>query len=137
MAPGSLSVVGVQDVAAGILLALASGRHGRRYLLTDENLRLGELLLRIQRTLRPDGPHPGLLHLGPGAWRGLVAASRLVDRVKPQHVVTPTALELLGLHFRFDSSRARGELGWTTRPFDEVLLETATWLRRIGWVRPA
>jgi dihydroflavonol-4-reductase len=49
-------------------------------------------------------------------------------------VVTPTALELLGLHFRYDSSRAREELGWRPRPLDEVLLETATWLRRISWL---
>lgn len=135
--PGSLSVVGVEDVARGILLALERGRTGRRYLLTDENLRLEELLRRIQRVLRPAGPQPGLLRPGPRAWRALVGATRLLDRVKPLHVVTPTALELLALHFRFDSTRARTELGWTPEPFDDVLENTATWLRRIGWVRPA
>jgi dihydroflavonol-4-reductase len=129
--PGSLSVVGVWDVAEGLRLALERGRPGRRYLLTDENLRLVEL---FERVLAELGSPRRPVVLSAGLWRALVAATRLVDRVRPLEVVTPTALELLGLHFRFDSTRARRELGWTPEPFDVVLRKTATWLRELGWV---
>lgn len=130
--PGSLSAVGVWDVAAGMRLALERGQAGRRYLLTDENLLLPELFARVLREL---GSSRKLIGVPPGAWRALVAGARLVDRVRRLEVVTPTALELLGLHFRFDSSRARSELGWAPEPFDDVLAKTATWLHEIGWVQ--
>lgn len=129
--PGSISAVGVWDVARGMQLALERGVAGRRYLLTDENLRLAELFERVQRELASERH---LVELGPRTWRSLVAGARLVDWVRRLEVVTPTALELLGLHFRFDSSRARSELGWTPEPFDDVLAKTAPWLRGLGWI---
>lgn len=129
--PGSLSVVGVEDVAAGIQLALERGAPGRRYLLTDENLAMAALLKRIQRTVGVERP---LLTPGPATWRALVRGACLVDRFRPLHVVTPTALELLGCSFSFDSTRARRELGWQPQPFDTVLRRTAEWLHSIGWL---
>ena len=129
--PGSLSVVGVEDVARGMLLALERGERGQRYLLTDENLALADLLARIQRTV---GVEHRLARLGPRTWRALVFGAGLVDRVRPLHTVTPTALELLGLAFSFDSTRARRDLGWQPEPFDAVLARTAIWLRELGWL---
>lgn len=129
--PGSLSVVGVEDVARGMQLALERGARGQRYLLTDENLALIDLLKRIQRVV---GVEHSLVECGPRTWRALVAATRLVDRVRPLHVVTPTALQLLGLSFSFDSTRARRDLGWQPEPFDTVLRRTAAWLLSIGWL---
>lgn len=130
--PGGLSVVGVEDVARGMQLALERGAPGARYLLTDENLRLVDLLKRIQRAV---GVEHRLVECGPRTWRALIAATRLVDRVRPLHVVTPTALELLGLTFAFDSTRARRELGWQPEPFDHILQRTAAWLHSIGWLQ--
>ena len=129
-APGSLSAVGAPDVAMGLQLALERGASGRRYLLTDANLRLAELLRLVLGVLESERVP---IAVPPWAWRGLVGGARLVDRVRRLEVVTPTALELLGLQFRFDSSRARRELGWAPAPFETVLAETAAWLRRIGW----
>ena len=131
-APGSLSAVGVEDVARGMQLALERGTSGRRYLLTDENLRLLEL---FRRVLYEVGSARQPISVSPRVWRGLVGGARFVDRVRRLEVVTPTALELLGLHFRFDSSRARHELGWQPEPFSAVLARTAAWLRGLGWVK--
>ena len=57
-------------------------------------------------------------------WSSLVGAAGLVDRVRPLERATPEALRLLGLRFSFRSERARRELGWSPRPFAEVLAET-------------
>lgn len=127
--PGSLSVVGVDDVALGIRAALDRGARGRRYLLTDGNLTHRELFARAAAELGAPGPR---LTLPPALWSLAVAGSALVDRVKPLELATPQSLRLLGLHFRFDASRARRELAWSPRPFDEVLRETAVWMAERG-----
>lgn len=129
--PGSLSVVGVTDVARGMLLALQRGAKGERYLLCERNLQLSELMEAISKQLG----HNFRIHtLGPRMWALLVLATRIVDLVKPLHIVTPTALKLLSLQLRFEAHKARRDLGWEPAPFDQVLAETVAWLRRIGKV---
>ncbi len=124
--PGSLSCVGVSDVADGILLALQKGVAGRRYLLTESNLRLSEL---YERVASFHGQRRQTRVVPPFLWRMFVAASRGLDRVKSAEFATPQALNLLGTHFRFSSDRARSELGWRPTPFAEVLQETLVWLK--------
>jgi dihydroflavonol-4-reductase len=130
--PGSLAVVGLDDVAAGIELALRNGRAGRRYLLTESNWRIDELLAFVLREM--DG-RPRLVRTPHVVFRTAARFSRLVDAVAPFEIVTPDALELLGEHYRFDSSRARRELGWAPRPFAEVLRATVAARRAGGGAR--
>ena len=123
--PGSVSGIGVRDVADGIVLALERGLSGRRYLLTDSNLRWQELYLRaaeLNRSSIRSRTLPDPL------WRCIAAGGLAIDRFRPLSFATPQALRLLRLHYRFSSKRARSELGWTPRPFDEVLRETVLWL---------
>ena len=129
--PGSLSVVGVTDVARGMLLALERGATGERYLLCERNLPLRELMEAIAKQL---GHNFRIRTLGPRTWALLVFATGIIDRFKPLHLVTPTALELLSVQFRFDGGKARRDLGWEPAPFEQVLAETVDWLRRIGKV---
>jgi dihydroflavonol-4-reductase len=127
--PGSISVVGLADAAQGILLALERGARGRRYLLGESAWRLHELLsfaCRIAGRTPPRGVVPRPL------WRVLVGAATVADLVAHSERATPEALALLGLHFRFRARRARAELGWTPRPFAEVLGEVIAALRAGG-----
>ncbi|MCC7014739.1 MAG: NAD-dependent epimerase/dehydratase family protein [Planctomycetes bacterium] len=124
--PGSLSVVGVEDVVAGCLLALERGARGRRYLLTEsvwrsiDSFRVAAEVLGVPP---PRWPAPRAL------WRAVGLGSALVDIVAPPKLLTPTAVRMLGAHFRFDARRARAELGWSPRPFVQVLRETVEWMR--------
>ena len=127
--PGSLAVVGVEDVAAGTVAALERGRRGRRYLLTESNLSLRELM---ELTARLLGRRPVRWTLAPALWRAAVAPLRVWDRLRPLERATPQALALLGVHFRFDSSRARRELDWRPEPFEGVLERTVGWMRAEG-----
>lgn len=124
--PGSLSVVGVDDVAEGCVLALERGRRGRRYLLTESvwsSLDSFQLAARVLGVAPPRRAAPVAL------WRALELGARAVDLVAPPELLTPTAVRMLGAHFRCDSRRAREELGWRPRPFEDVLRETVAWLR--------
>ena len=123
--PGSLSPVGVGDVAEGVLLAMERGRAGRRYLLTESSATMFELYTAAARAFNQRPPKftvPGPL------WRALAAGARPVDAVRELQLLTPESLELLGLHFRYDSERARTELGWEPQPFSGVLGEVAEYL---------
>lgn len=127
--PGSIAAVGVADVAEGILLALERGRRGRRYLLTAENLTHHELLARAAALLGVRAP---LFRAPRLAWRLAAALAEPWDRLHPAEDATPQALRMLAAHFRFDSRRARTELGWRPRPVDEVLADTLQALRAQG-----
>jgi dihydroflavonol-4-reductase len=124
--PGSLSVVALDDTAEGILAVLARGQRGRRYLLAESAWRLDELLGLAARLGGQRGPR---VRLGARAWRLVVGGARLAERVVPSERATAEALALLGMHFRFRARRARSELGWTPRPFAEVLSEIVAALR--------
>ena len=123
--PGSLSCVGVEDVANGIVLALERGASGQRYLLTESNLRLSEL---YDRVARHHGRRARTAAVAPALWNVVLSGSSVLDRFRRLEFATPQALRLLGAHFRFSSARARTELGWKPAAFDEVLEQTLSWL---------
>ena len=129
--PGSLGVVGVEDVARGIELALTRGRSARRYVLVESNWTLGELMALVASEL---GGRPPRARVPPALWPAVVTLAGIVDRIRPIQVAAPQALRLLGEHYRFDARRAREELGWNPRPFREVLRETVDWMRASGLV---
>lgn len=129
--PGSLSVVGVEDVAEGIRLALLRGARGRRYLLTESCWTLRELFEVAAEAL---GRSPPRGTVPPALWLLVTAGAALVDRLRPLELTTPQSLRLLGVHYRGDSARARGELGWEPEPFRDVLSRTVTWMRAEGLI---
>ncbi|MBM3989733.1 MAG: NAD-dependent epimerase/dehydratase family protein [Planctomycetes bacterium] len=127
--PGSLSVVGVRDVARGCVLALERGARGRRYLLCEsawsslESFQLAARLLGVRAPTRSASA---------ALWKSIELGARIVDLVAPPKLLTPTAVRMLGAHFRFDARRARAELGWQPEPFEDVLRETIAALRSRG-----
>lgn len=123
--PGTLAVVGVEDVVEGTLLALERGRPGERFLLTESCWPVAMLFRMARKALTgKDDLRPRTLPAA--AWRGLlVPGARVLDALVPQDLAAPQALDLLGRHFRFDSTKARTELGWNPVPFETVLRETA------------
>jgi dihydroflavonol-4-reductase len=127
--PGSVGVVGVRDTAEGTLLALDRGRRGERYLLVESNLTTRELLATIARAV---GVPPRGRVLPRSAWHALTACARVWDRIAPMRFAPPQALTMLGIDLRFDASKAKRELGWNPRPFDEVIRETIEDLRARG-----
>ncbi len=127
--PGSLAAVGVDDVAEGIRLALERGERGRRYILTESNLTNAEL---IQAASEELGVRPPRLALPGALWRLVAGGAGVWDRARKLEEATPQALRLLGVHWRCASDRARSELGWSPRPFREVLADTVEWLRDRG-----
>jgi dihydroflavonol-4-reductase len=127
--PGTIGVLGVQDAATGTILALDRGRRGERYLLVESWISSLELFRRIASILDRRGP---LVAIPKFLWPALVLGARAWDRVAPIDVAPPQGLVMLGRNLRFDAAKARRELGWSPRPFDEVLRGTIESLRERG-----
>ncbi len=129
-----LNVAHVDDLAAGQVLALERGRNGRSYILGGENLTLQQLLAElavITGLPAPYGKVPKQLALA------VAAVSELVEgRILRRHPSVPLeAARMSTSRMSFDTSRARGELGYAPRPAIEALEASARWFAGTGMVR--
>jgi len=129
-----LNFVGVEECAAGHLLAAEKGKVGERYLLGAENLTLKGLLdllaqitgLRAPGMKIPHGVALGVAYLD-------TAFSRLVGK-EPQ---IPVEGVKIARHKMFvDASRARRELGFQPGPVAAALERAVRWYQVNGYVSP-
>lgn len=132
----AMNVVHVDDLAHGHVLALQRGRHGRSYILGGENLAMRQLLqLLAEVTGLPAVTHrlPAAVALSAGA------VSEVIEgRVLRRHPSVPLeAARMSATSMIFDDRRARGELGYTSRPAVEAAADSVRWFLDHGYVTHA
>ena len=117
----------VRDFAAGVLLAAERGRSGRRYLLSGENVtgnQLLEYISSISGVRAPRFTPPTML------LRAVAGVVELVSAIRNKPApLTREVLQIIGRYAWYDTSRARTELGWSSRPLRETLADTIRWLQ--------
>jgi dihydroflavonol-4-reductase len=127
--PGGLNAIHIDDVVAGHLAALEHGTPGSRYILGGENMTHLELLAKVARALGRPGPR---LHIPGTPLRILGRAAQAFGRWLP----LPTWLGLFamaGLHFYYDGSLARDELGFEPQhTISEALNQAVAWFQIHG-----
>jgi dihydroflavonol-4-reductase len=121
---GGSSVVHVEDVADGIVAALAKGRAGERYILGGDNLTIRQL---AELTVELLGQHKRIMQL-PNRLVSAVAAIGGALRIPLPF--NPAVIPYAVRYWFMDSSKAQRELGVTFRPAREVLEPTVAWLER-------
>ena len=128
--PGGTSVVHVDDIARGHLLALERGEPGEQYILAGDNMSYRALFEMIAEEV---GSAPPRLTLPAALLRGL---GRLMDRI---HRLTGLSMPLgEGLamagsaELYYKSAKARRELGYTHRPAREAIRDAVEWYRAEG-----
>jgi dihydroflavonol-4-reductase len=130
---GGLSIVDVDDVAAGHMLAMDKGRTGERYVLGGENLgfrQLFELLSDIT----------GLAPPGKPVSQGLVELSGRLMELKARFFGgEPQLTYRLARDYANDvvwvsSAKAEQELGYTHRPAREALTRAVNFFLEKGYV---
>jgi dihydroflavonol-4-reductase len=127
---GGTAVAYVEDVAAGVVLALDKGRVGERYILGGENMTVEQL---IRMTLDIAGQRRKPVVILPNALvLGLV---RVLTRFGLPSPVEPGVVEYATRYWFVDDRKARTELGYAPRPARQALLPTIAWLYRAGLVR--
>ena len=125
---GGLNVADVRDIARGHVLAAEKGKPGQRYLLGGTNLTFKELWTAV-RQVRGMGKARFTVPRAP-----LVAGVGLYERALrfagQRPLVTREQLSgRIGTYAYVDDTRARRELGHTSRPLDQTLRDLATWSR--------
>ncbi len=125
--PVGFGCLDVRDFANGVVLAMARGRSGERYLLSGENVTTAQLLAQAAAIAGVPPPRfaPPMLIV-----RGVVGAIGIVSRLRRRPPpITRDVLQIVGRYAWYDTSKARAELGWTSRPLQETLHDTIAWLR--------
>ena len=125
-----LNLVHVDDVAAGHLAALKTGRIGERYILGGDDVALGDLLAEIavmvgRKPPRVKLPRAPLFPLA-------LAAETIAHFTGREPFVTRDGLRMAKYRMFFSSAKAERELGYRHRPWREGLSDALAWFRQGG-----
>jgi dihydroflavonol-4-reductase len=128
-----LSVVHVDDVARGHLLAHERGQAGQRYILGGDNLTLQNILTAVTRLA---GRRPPWIKLPAAAVLPVGYVSEALAAVFPrwEPFVTVTSVRLSKKRMYFSSDKARRDLGYVPRNAQEAFGDALTWFRANGYL---
>jgi dihydroflavonol-4-reductase len=123
-----LSVVHVDDVAAGHLLAFEKGESGARYILGGENITLHEIFGIVAQFT---GLPPPRVRLSKGLVLPLAyfaqGWARLTKGREP--MLTVDGVRMAHKHMFFSSAKAEQLLGYKFRPAQEAIHDAIVWFR--------
>jgi dihydroflavonol-4-reductase len=125
-----LNLVDVRALAEGIIAARDKGRSGERYLLTGEDLTMEELARKVAAITGVSAPKFKVPY-----WLALTAArveAGISTLTKHRPTAPLTGVRLAGKRVKFDSSKARAELGFAPPAIDVALEEAIAWMRANG-----
>jgi dihydroflavonol-4-reductase len=126
---GGMAYVDARDAAEALLLAMARGRAGRRYLINASNVTVREFFARLERVSGVPGPRLAMPRSRTLVRSGTALLGRLVAFAGGELPVDPVSVEMAQLYWYVDASRAERELGWTPRDPIETLADTVRALR--------
>lgn len=127
---GGLNLVDVRDAAAGLIGAMQKGVPGERYLLGGENLTFRQW---IAHTAHLAGVKPPRFELPERVARiGASFLRSLFPLVGKDFELDDASIRMSSLFWYCDSTKARENLGFRTRPADETLRDTINYLRSSG-----
>lgn len=124
LARSALNVVAVEDVAAGLVLAVERGRAGERYLLGGENLTIREVFAIVATAAGRPAPRVGV------PWSAAQLLARAADAglrplAREPRLLILDEVRAGRLPHLFNDAKARTELGHTSRPAAEALATAA------------
>lgn len=129
----SFGLVDVRDVAEAHILAYESETAHGRYILSQEGYtHFAEIGKIISETL-PESKVPARRlpsWLEPVIFQLLVTGDWLNYKLRgTPRQITNDAKATIGNHYAMDTSKARTELGWTSRPVKETVQDTVHWIK--------
>jgi dihydroflavonol-4-reductase len=127
---GAYDFVDVRDVANGLILAAEKGQSGRHYILSGAQVQVSDLMKELERNIGYPAPTyeiPPIIARAAG-----VLASVYYRLMKKRPLFTAYSIDVLRSNSQVSSARARKELGFTTRPWQESIRDHVEWFRVEG-----
>jgi dihydroflavonol-4-reductase len=127
-----LNLAHVDDVAAGHFLALDQGRIGERYILGGDDVTLQAMLREIAGLAGRRAP---TMQLPRWPLYPLAHAAEAVARLTGKEpFLTVDGLAMSRYRMFFSSDKARRELGYQPRPYQQGLRDALDWFREAGYL---
>jgi len=130
---GGFSIVDVDDVAVGHVLAMEKGRIGERYILGGSNITVEQLFSTLSEITGLAGPG----FRTPKALAAIAgAASEVLARFtgKPPQLTYRFARDYIGSFVWVSSAKAETELGYRVRPLRQTLVRAIRFFLEKGYV---
>ena len=124
---GAYDFVDVRDVARGLVLAAEKGQKGRHYILSGAQVQVLELMKELEKDIGYPAPTfriPSAIARAAG-----VLASVYYRLLRRRPVFTAYSIDVLRSNSQVSSARAREELGFTSRPWQESIHDHVEWFR--------
>ena len=130
---GGFSVVDVQDVARGAILAMEKGRSGERYILAGENITVKQLFDIMAELTGLTAPS---IKLPVPVLRLVAAGLELVSSVTGARPMLDRSQvdEFAGKYAYFDNGKAERELGYAYLSARDTVRRTIAWIVEHGFV---
>lgn len=125
---GSFNAVDVRDLADAIVACCHQGRKGQGYILGNDLVTMGEMFHLLSR-LTGVKEVKTILPAGMGKLLGRLCDVGEKLTHKPMRMTSFAVYNLIRNN-EFDCAKAKAELGFATRPFEETIADTIAWLER-------
>lgn len=126
---GGVSIVHVEDVCSAFINASEKGKSGERYILAGDNITIHGMLCEIAdqvKVTRPLFILPNFILLGLGR------LSKVLSCIGINTGLNLENLQVATMYHWFDSSKAKKELGFTSRSHKEALRDSLAWAKEKG-----
>ncbi|MGN0070331.1 MAG: NAD-dependent epimerase/dehydratase family protein [Atopobiaceae bacterium] len=129
---GSFNLCDVRDLADATIATADRGRSGECYILANEPVTFKDFARMIAEAT---GQKPPRLFL-PLWLAGLLAkaAERKAAKTGKKPLLTSFSIYNLARNNSFDSSKAKRELGYQTRPYEETIRDEIAWMKDAGMI---
>jgi dihydroflavonol-4-reductase len=127
---GAYDFVDVRDVAHGLILAADKGQAGRHYIFSGAQVQVPELMAELAHDIGYPAPTyriPTMIARAAG-----ILASVYYRLLRRKPVFTAYSIDVLRSNSLVSSERAREELGFTSRPWQESIRDHVEWFRSEG-----
>ncbi len=130
---GSFNLCDVRDLAAGTIAAADKGRKGHCYILGNEEVSFKDF---ARMLVKESGCKP-IKNFLPIPVANLLAAvlEKQAKKTGKQPLMTTFSVYNLARNNSFDSSKAKRELGYKTRPYSETIRDEIAWLKKEGKIK--
>ncbi|MFC2020064.1 hypothetical protein ACFLU4_09030 [Chloroflexota bacterium] len=120
----------MRDVARGLILAAEKGQAGHHYILSGAQVQVPELMKELALNISRPAPTyeiPFAIARAAG-----VLASVYYRLIRRRPVFTAYSIDVLRSNSKVSSARAREELSFTARPWQDSISDHVNWFRSEG-----